>query len=152
MRIDDVLAHEPLVEMSYSRRKAEAVITALEKSINDHLLKLMVVETSDYEHWITELLEWLDEVAEIRLKPNNKPAPAAFYFRVLFDEPFGGAEMDNITRRVRRMLRQGYTLRHDVDLDVIAGHLRSFHAEFAEACSKGINTDQIEKMIRRLIS
>ena len=43
-------------------QKAKSVITGLEKPINDHLLKLLVVETGEHEHWIVELLEWLDEV------------------------------------------------------------------------------------------
>lgn len=77
MRIDEILAREPLQEMFCSRKKAEAIITALEKPINDHLLKVMAIETNDYEHWATELLEWLDAVAEIRLKPDNRPGSAA---------------------------------------------------------------------------
>ncbi len=72
MRIGEILTRTPLQEMSYSRKKAESVITGLEKPINDHLLKLLVVETGEYEHWIVELLEWLDEVAEIRLKPDHR--------------------------------------------------------------------------------
>ena len=148
MRIGEILTRIPLEEMSYSRKKAEAVITGLEKPINDHLLKLLVVESSEREHWTTELLEWLDEVAEIRLKPNHWPGPASFYYRIMFDEPFGGAENENIARRIRRIARQGYVLRQDVDLGTIEERLRSFHEGFARACSTGVSTEQIESMIR----
>ena len=68
----------------------------------------------------------------------------------MFDEPFGGAETENIARRVRRIVRQGYPVRQDADLDKVASDLRSFHQAFAEACSNGVPTDQIEAMIRRL--
>ena len=103
MRIGELLTRTPLEEMSYSRKKAEAVITGLEKPVNDHLLKLLVVDPADREHWIAELLEWLDEIAEIRLKPDHRPGPRSFYYRIMFDEPFGGAETENTTRRVRRI-------------------------------------------------
>ncbi len=74
----------PLPGMSCSRKKAEAVITGLEKPINDNLLKLLVVAGGqDREHLTKERLEWLDEVAEIRLKPDNKTGPASFYYRLL---------------------------------------------------------------------
>jgi hypothetical protein len=151
MRIGEILTRTPLQEMSYSRKKAESVITGLEKPINDHLLKLLVVETGEREHWIVELLEWLDEVAEIRLKPDHRLGPKSFYYRIMFDEPFGGSETENIARRVRRIVRQGYPVREDADLGKVANELRSFHEAFAEACSKGVPTDQIEAMIRSLV-
>jgi hypothetical protein len=149
MRIGEILTRTPLEEMSYSRKKAEAVITGLEKPVNDHLLKLLVVELGEREHWIAELLEWLDEIAEIRLKPDHRPGPRSFYYRIMFDEPFGGAETENITRRVRRIARQGYAVRRDADLENVAESLRSFHEDFAEACAQGVSTEQIESMIRR---
>jgi len=116
MRIGELLTRTPLEEMSYSRKKAEAVITGLEKPVNDHLLKLLVVDPAD---------------------------------RIMFDEPFGGAETENITRRVRRIARQGYAVRGDADLGNVAESLRSFHEDFAEACAQGVSTEQIETMIRR---
>jgi hypothetical protein len=148
MRIGEILTRTPLDEMSYSRKKAEAVITGLEKPINDYLLKLLVAESNEREHWIAELLEWMDEIAEIRLKPDHRPGPRSFYYRIIFDEPFGGAETENIARRVRRIARQGYTVRQEADLGTMAERLRSFHEAFAELCSRGVSTEQIEAMIR----
>ena len=52
VRIGEILTRTPLQEMSYSRKKAESVITGLEKPINDHLLKLLVVASGEREHWI----------------------------------------------------------------------------------------------------
>jgi hypothetical protein len=153
MRIDEMRSSQPLLEMSYSRKKAETVITGLEKPINDHLLKLLVVDDDqNVKHWLAELLEWLDEVAEIRLKPDNRLGPASFYYRILFDEPFGGTGMMNIARRIRRLERQGYTLRQDIDLNVALKCLRKFHQRFSDACARGIEVDQIEPMVNRMIS
>src|SRR5262249_24089806 len=118
---------------------------------NDHLLKIMVVEADNYSHWAADLLEWLDEVAEIRLKPGNKPAAKSFYYRILFDEPFGGAEGEHVTPRLRRMMRQGYGVRQQADIDGVAERLRAFHVRFAEACSIGVNTEGIEALIDELI-
>src|SRR5208283_2843443 len=143
MRINEILADKPLLEMSYSRKKAELVITGLEKPINDHLLKLVVVDNDHAEHWIKELLEWLDEVAEIRLKPDNKPGPAFFYNRILFEEPFGGTGITNVARRIRRLERQGYKLRN-ADLDMVLRRLLEFHKQFSEACARGVDADEIE--------
>jgi hypothetical protein len=150
MRVHEILSTEPLPVMSYSRKKAESVITGLEKPINDHLLKLLVVEDAQNpEHWTEELLEWLDEVAEIRLKPDNKSGPASFYYRILFDEPFGGTGVVNIARRIRRLERQGYTMR-DAELDIVLQRLRQFHEEFSEACNRGVESDQIAALLAQL--
>ena len=153
MQIDEMRSSQPLPEMWYSRKKAETVITGLEKPINDHLLKLLVVDDDqNVKHWRAKLLEWLDEVAEIRLKPENKLGPASFYYRILFDEPFGGTGMMNIARRIRRLERQSYTLRKDIDLNVALKCLRKFHQRFSDACSHGIEVDQIEPMVDQVIS
>lgn len=152
MRIDEMLSTRPLLEMSYSRKKAETVITGLEKPINDHLLKLLVVDDDHASHWVAELLEWLDEVAEIRLKPENKPGPSSFYYRILFDEPFGGTGTTNVARRIRRLERQGYNVRRGTDVDMVLGRLRKFHQTFADACSHGIETDEIEPVVNQLIA
>jgi hypothetical protein len=151
MRIHEILSSEPLLEMSYSRKKAEAVVTGLEKPINDHLLKLLVIGGDQVGHWTKELLEWLDEVAEIRLKPDNKPGPAFFYYRVLFEEPFGGTGITNIARRIRRLERQGYTIQ-DTDLDVVLQRLRGFHRTFSEACARGVEADEIGGLLSQLTS
>jgi hypothetical protein len=152
MRVHEILSTEPLPEMSYSRKKAESVITGLEKPINDQLLKLLIVEDDQSpEHWTKELLEWLDEVAEIRLKPDNKAAQASFYYRILFDEPFGGTGVVNIARRIRRLERQGYKMR-DADLNIVLQQLRRFHKRFSEACNRGVESDEIAVLLAQITS
>ena len=132
MRLTEILAAQALLEMAYSQKKAESVITGLEKPINDHLLKLWTMPESEHsDHWRTEVSTWIDEVGEIVLKPNNRRPAAAFYYRILFDEPFGGAELPNITSRLKRLQRQGYTLTTNSPPAELLDRLRRFHAEFA---------------------
>ena len=154
MRIHEILSDKPLFEMSYSRKKAELMVSSLEKPINDHLLKLLVVDDNqNRDHWTNELLEWLDEVAEIRLKSDNKTPPAFFYYRNLYEEPFGGEGVGetNLARRIRRLERQGYALR-DVDLNDVLERLRRFHKQFSEACHRGIEVDEISALLSHMTS
>jgi hypothetical protein len=152
VHVRDILEKAPLPEMLYSRKKAEALITGLEEPINEHSLKLLVVSgDQDRAHWTKELLEWLDDVAEIRLKPDDKTAPASFYDRILFDEPFGGTDTDNIARRLRRLERQGYELR-DADLDGVLQRLRRFHERFSEACRPGAEVEEINRLLAEVSS
>jgi len=138
MRLHEILAvSEPLLEMVYSQKKADSIITGLEKPINDHLLKLWTMPDSEYrDHWLMELVNWLEEIGEIILKPDNRRPKAEFYYRILFDEPFGGAEVPNITSRLRRLQRQGYTLTTNLSPTDLLNQLRQFHAEFSRQCAK----------------
>jgi hypothetical protein len=149
MRLDEIL-RQPATAMAYYKKKAEAVITGLERPINDHLLKLVAVTGNDREHWKAALAGWLDEVAEIRLRGTKRPANEAFYFRCLFDEPFGGVEVENVAGRLRRLALRGYAVRGDVDPAEIAERLRRFHEAFAAGCAAGrMDLDAIQALIER---
>lgn len=149
MRLNDILTAEPLLEMAYSQKKAESVITGLEKPINDHLLKLWTMpDCADVPHWLVEVLNWIDEVGDIILKPDNRRPTAKFYYRILFDEPFGGAETRNITSRLRRLQRQGYRFSTNASPPELAERLRAFHAAFAQQSAKAPMTeDQIKALL-----
>jgi hypothetical protein len=109
MKLRDLLASDVLLEMAYTQKKAERIITGLEKPINDHLLRLWTnPEAPEREVWLTDLFNWIEEIAEIVLRPTYTRAPQTFYYKLLFFEPFGGgAEIPNILRRLRRLDRQG---------------------------------------------
>ena len=116
------IMRQPVLEMAYRKKKAEAVITGLEKPINTHLLKLLAVpggkmRDDNVAHWKGELANWLDEVAEIRLKPDNRPGHPGFYFGILFDEPFGGSEVAGVASRLKRLARgpDAVAIRGDLD-------------------------------------
>lgn len=131
------IASSPSLEMSYGRAKAEAVITGRERPINDHLMKLLCIDSDAAVHWRKELVNWLDEIAEIRLKPNNRPGSSAFYYRILFDEPFGGVEEKNMNARLARLVRDGYDLRPEIEVTQVVEALRSFIQSFSAGCARG---------------
>lgn len=141
MRLDEVLS-QPLLDMAYYKAKAESIITALEDQINVHLLKLLAVSDDSRAdaHWRHELVTWLTKIARIRLKPAGKPASADFYYRILFDEPYGGSEISNVTVQLG-LLRRNYPLKGDTDPASVVQSLTAFHKAFAEACSFGTLDD-----------
>jgi hypothetical protein len=128
----------PLPEMAYGKRKAELIVTGLEDPINVHLIKLLAVADGARAdaHWRHELVTWLTKIARIRLKPSGRPAPAPFYYRILFDEPYGGTELANVGAQLG-LLRRDHALRPDVDAAEIVRRLAAFHAGFARACAAG---------------
>jgi hypothetical protein len=150
MELQDLLASEVLPEMAYTQKKAERVLTALEKPINDHLLKLWTIpHASERELWISELANWIDEIAEIVLRPNNTRPPHIFYYKLLFFEPFGGgAEIPNILRRLRRLHRRGFSPQVDITPDALLNRLRAFHRDLSSLCaSKIMREDQIRAFL-----
>ena len=150
MQLHDLLASEVLPEMAYTQKKAERILTLLEKPINDSLLKLWTVpNSSDREIWIGELVNWIDEIAEIVLRPANTRPPHIFYYRLLFFEPFGGgAEITNILRRLRRLHRLGFPVQVDVRPDDLLKRLRAFHRDLSSICSSKImHEDQIRRFL-----
>ena len=149
MRSSEMLSGEPLLKMAYGQKKAESVVTGLEKPINDHLLKLWTIPEAEHRHHcLNEVTDWFDEVGEIVLKPNNRRPTADFYYRILFDEPFGGAEVTNLMSRLGRLRRHGYLLTTTVTPDELVDRLRRFHAAFAEACAAApVPEDLLHRLI-----
>jgi hypothetical protein len=150
MQLHDLLASDVLLEMAYTQKKAERVITGLEKPINDHLLKLWTNPDSlDQEIWINNLVDWIDEIAEIVLRPANTRPPHIFYYKLLFFEPFGGgAEVPNILRRLRRLHRQGFLVQVDIAPDALLNRLRAFHRDFSSVCASKVMRDgQIRRFL-----
>lgn len=83
--------------MAYSRKKAEQIVTGLERPLNRHLVKLLGFEASPETRavWKKEVKRWLREIAAIRLKPEIaklKPGDLSVW---LYEEPFGGVELLN---------------------------------------------------------
>jgi hypothetical protein len=150
MKLQDLLASDVLLEMAYTQKKAERIITGLEKPINDHLLKLWTSPASlEREVWIADLCNWIEEIAEIVLRPTNTRPPHVFYYKLLFFEPFGGgAEIPNILRRLRRLDRRGFHMQSDISPDALLKRLRAFHRDLASLCaSKLMLEDQIRKFL-----
>lgn len=125
------------LEMAYNRPKAEAIITGLEDPINTQLVKLFAFDADDEtrRHWKNELQTWVRRIGVIRRKPNQRTADRDFYFRILYDEPFGGVEELNVRSQVRLLSRQ--YRRNDRPEAEILKELRSLHERLAEALARG---------------
>lgn len=128
------------MEMAYAKKKAESIITGLERPLNMHLIKLLCATAMDRGHWRMEVANWLNEIAMIRLKPSQRPANAGFYYRILFDEPFGDVEVQNATSRIDILADGGYAIRAGTDVAEVVQRLRDFHSDFAKRCAAGTLT------------
>lgn len=150
MQLHDLLDSGVLLEMAYTQKKAERVITALEMPINDHLLKLWTIADSrERDVWIDSLVNWIDEIGEIVLRPANVRPPHIFYYKLLFFEPFGGGSgIPNMLRRLRRLRRQGFSVRIDTAPDDLLMRLQAFHRDLSSlfAC-KLLREDQIRTFL-----
>jgi len=151
MDLHDLVASDVLPEMAYTQKKAERILTALEKPMNDHLLRLWTMPGSvDRELWIRDLVNWIDEIAEIVLRPTNTRPPHIFYYKLLFFEPFGGgAGIPNILRRLRRLHRQGFPVQINVAPDALLNRLQGFHRDLSGLCA---STSMGEHQIRRFLN
>jgi hypothetical protein len=135
--LQDLLSSGVLLGMAYTQKKAERIITALEKPINDQLLKLWTNPASlDREGWIADLSDWIEETAEIVLRPTYTRPPHIFYYKLLFFEPFGGgAAIPNILRRLRGLHRRGVLLQANIAPDVLLQRLNAFHRDLSSICA-----------------
>ncbi len=151
----DLVASDVLLEMAYTQKKTERVIIGLEPVINDHLLKLWIRPNApDCEVLVDNLVNWIDEIGEIVLRPNYKRPPHIFYYKLLFFEPFGGgAEIPNILRRLRRLHRQGFSIQTDTTAEELLKRLQTFHRDLSSLwASKLLREDQIRAFLDNHIS
>lgn len=148
MRLDEI-SPSILLDMAYTRKRAEAIISGLEYQLNLHLLKLSAVPLPDYfAHWRHELATWLSTIAAIRLKPNTKPGPQKWYFDLLFDEPFGGNEEGAVMARLQLLRQQYGSIRPDVDPTALGMRLRLLHTTFSRGCATGtMDLEQINALL-----
>lgn len=127
------------LDLAYPRHKAEAIVTGLERPLNRHLLKLMGFDAPERTRkvWRYEVETWLTEIAAIRLKDDNRRLPARDLFDWLFDEPFGGVEVENVEALLRLTARRDKLVRNRRSADEIAEALRDLHARLAERLAAG---------------
>jgi hypothetical protein len=136
--------------MAYTQKKAERVITGLEGPLNDTLLKIWLDPGSSYNNaWVEDVINWIDEISAIVLRPANSRPPHIFYYKLLFFEPFGGgAEVPNMLRRLRRLHRQGFSIQMDVMPNDLIKRLQAFHRDLAGLCAaKTMNERQIRTFL-----
>jgi hypothetical protein len=137
MQLMNLLDSDVLREMAFTQKKAERVITTLERPINDNLLRLWASPQHPHHRtWIEDLVDLIDEISEIVLRPNNARPPHIFYYKLLFFEPFGGGSaVSNILRRLRRLHRHGCPIQIDATPEELVQRLQAFHRDLASLCA-----------------
>jgi hypothetical protein len=125
-----------LPELAVTRKKAEQQVGGLEWPINRHLVKLLGFEAAEAtrEAWKRELREWFGQIATLRLKPAGRPLPAHTVFGWLYDERFGGSEVQNVSA----MLALSDDMpRNTRTPEQMADALLAFHAEASRLLAQG---------------
>ena len=75
--------------MASSRVQAIRTMDALADEIIVHLVKIAVIDNEELrKHWHKEVRGWLNKIAMIRLKPDNKPISAQLIMQSLKNTAF----------------------------------------------------------------
>jgi len=134
MSIDD-----EVLTLSYPRRSVEIIITGLQDPLNEHLVKLAAFDFSaeTKRHFRAETETWLTRIQALRFKPRRRPGSFKFYYDLLFDYPFGGVEVENMTNVMKLIERQYSGVRATKKPEEMVEWLRDFHTRLATRLSAG---------------
>ena len=125
--------------MALPRKLVEHVLIGLYSPINAHLVKLIGFDFPPElrQHFRRELKTWLRKIQSLRFKPNNRTGSAKFYFDLLFDYPFGGVEVPNMTLIIDEIADDYENARPTKSPEELIAWLRQFHTELAERLHRG---------------
>jgi hypothetical protein len=117
----------------------EHVLIGLYSPINSHLVKLIGFDFPPElrQHFRRELKTWLRKIQSLRFKPNNRTGSAKFYFDLLFDYPFGGVEIPNMTLIIDEIADDYENACPTKSPEELIAWLRQFHTELAERLHNG---------------
>ncbi len=149
-QLHDLAGSELIREMAYTQKTAERIITTLERPLNDTLLKMWTnAHAEEYPAWVNDVVDWVDEISEIVLRPANTRPRHIFYYKLLFFEPFGGgAEVPNMLRRLRRLRRQGCNLQSNVSPENLVKRMQAFHRDLSGHCAvQALREEQIRSFV-----
>lgn len=133
--------------MSFTRAKAEQRVSGLEYEFNGLLIKVAAFENfraALRDHWRNEIRAFMNKFRVIGLNPDDRPPPAAMFYGLLYDEPFAGNEVKNVTVHFDE-IRDDYADEGAFPTtptktpEEIAKWLKEFHAALSEMLSKGEN-------------
>jgi hypothetical protein len=124
--------------MALPRKLVEQAILGLYDQINLHLFKLVAFDFPPElrRHFQRELRSWLNKIQHMRMKPNNRCGSSKFYFDLLFEYPYGGAELENM-RSMIELISYDYELQPTRAPEEMVEWLRQFHVELAERLHNG---------------
>ena len=127
----------PLLTMSYPRGYLRRRIEGLERPLNLHLVKLLGFDfgRDERDHFRREISDWLEDIGSWRLKPHDQQPSAKLYYNHLFDYPFGGSEIRNVTALMQRIERD-YHVKSVVDPSRVADQLQQLHWQLADRLSR----------------
>jgi len=125
--------------MALPCKLVEQVILGLYDPINVHLVKLVGFDFSPElrQHFKRELRSWLRKIQRLRFKRHNRTASSKFYFDMLFDYPFGGVEVRNMSLIMDEIADEYENARPTKRPEEIVEWLRAFHTELAERLHNG---------------
>ena len=125
--------------MALPRKLVEQVILGLYDPINIHLVKLVAFDFSPElrQHFKRELRSWLRKIQRLRFKPHNRTASSKFYFDMLFDYPFGGVEVRNMSLIMDEIADEYDNARPTKRPEEIVEWLRQFHTGLSERLHNG---------------
>src|SRR5947209_7919147 len=87
------------MEVTYPRKYVENIIIGFEDPLNQHLVKLVGFgfPTEQRGHFRREARTWLAKIQSLRIKPDGRTGSSKFYYDLLFDYPYGGVEIQNMS-------------------------------------------------------
>lgn len=132
MKIDEGMV------MALPRKLVEQVILGLYDQINLHLVKLTAFDFPQElrQHFRRELRSWLNKIQHMRMRPNNRRGSLKFYYDLLFEYPYGGAELENMQSMIA-LISEDYEIRPTKTPVEVVVWLRKFHTELAERLHNG---------------
>ncbi|MGD9613907.1 MAG: hypothetical protein AB7H90_01770 [Alphaproteobacteria bacterium] len=127
------------VGLAYPRKMVEHIILGLSNPVNRHLIKLIAFDFPPEmrQHFRRELRTWLRDIRTLKFKSNKRPGPSKFYFELLFEYPFGGVEVENVTILMDAISEDYEGILPIKRPEEMAAWLRDFHTRLAERLHRG---------------
>ena len=128
-----------ILEMSFDAKRAMIKIGGIADPLNRHLMKLwMYPDAKDIPHWKDEIDTWVDTIANMEIKPNQKKLSKETYFRILYEEP-----LDDISDYAKSYFVKSITKRYVTyptsfrpeDFDSMREGMRLFYDELCALIS-----------------
>jgi hypothetical protein len=132
-------------EMAFKRRAIIDKLRALQPSINEHALKILVFpDAEEIPHWKRELIAWGNDLAAMQLRSFRGVTPMGFAlaWNGLYREPFEGAEDRVLAFQLGRIERE-YQRPITADRRQILIRLTDFLRSYCEAIGKSEFVDPI---------
>ena len=138
-----------------SRDTVATRIIHREHQFNTILIRLLYQEDrSQEEQWKQQVREVLQDVADMRVKPQGKPVTQYLYYH-LFWESWNRDDnpSEYVDLTVRCFIEPRNSVKQNRDLKEMSDKLVGFHQECARLCGKGHLTDpRIEQLILEFCS